>query len=336
MKKFTLRLPPSSHERGINATAQSGTRCKLCDIEDWTDPAFQSLAGEILNGDPNHYFPHRKLWEFTAAVQSMKSLGVWNDEALGISVAGGSERFLFYSANHVQRIVAADIYGEGDFSNGEATAKFFHDPDSAAPYAYRKDHLKVVRMNALDLHFPDDTFDFAVSFSSIEHFGGLNNAIHAIKEMGRIVRPGGVVFVTTDCSLNHLCTNEVFTPRELSRLCTASSLTLVDDISYHLSQASLNHLLDMRCDKLDVVPHINLKLFGSVFTSISITLQKPGKSGGRSPLAERVAALDRQCTQLREDHHPKLTANTSAISKTVERIARKCRGVRYRIEELFI
>ena len=50
--------------------------------------------------------------------------------------------------------------------------------------------------DATRLSFPDRSFDLAVSFSTIEHIPGADNRRAALREMARVVRPGGHLVVT--------------------------------------------------------------------------------------------------------------------------------------------
>lgn len=50
--------------------------------------------------------------------------------------------------------------------------------------------------DALSMSFPDASFDVATSFSTIEHIPGAENRRAAMKEMVRVVRPGGYVVIT--------------------------------------------------------------------------------------------------------------------------------------------
>ncbi len=76
------------------------------------------------------------------------------------------------------------------------------DPDLYAPYPYRRNRLTVSYMDALDLRFEDETFDFVVSFGSIEHFGGIGAAGRSLAEAARVLKPGGVAAVTTEFAID--------------------------------------------------------------------------------------------------------------------------------------
>lgn len=251
--------------------------CKLCDIRDFDDLEFSQLAVDIFGDPAIDAQRHRKLWEFTITVMALQRFGLWDRDCRGLSVAAGFERLLYYMANHIGRVVATDIYGEGDFKDLEAAKDFLINPEEYRPYEYDRERLSALKMNAFKLHFPDDFFDFAFCLSSIEHFGGVANAAKAIAEMGKVVRPGGLVIVTTDCSINGSSSDQVFSPREIRRLVRKSGMKLVENIDFHVSRDSQNLMLDMVKDTLDVLPHINLKFMGTEFTSICLVFQKKGE-----------------------------------------------------------
>lgn len=168
--------------------------------------------------------PHRKLWEFAMGVLALERAGLLDDdESFGLSVGAGHEAVLYHLANRCRWLIASDLYGLGDFAQGEAAGMMLVDPDLFAPYPYRRRRLTPVHMDALDLRFEDETFDFVVSFGSIEHFGGRAAAARALAEMGRVLRPGGIAVVTTEMALDGrgdecLPGLELFAPETLREL----------------------------------------------------------------------------------------------------------------------
>ena len=76
-----------------------------------------------------------------------------------------------------------------------------NDPASFSPYPYRESHLEVRHMDAKQLEFEDGSFDAVFSLSSIEHFGSWADIRRSAEEIGRVLRPGGVAFVVTECFL---------------------------------------------------------------------------------------------------------------------------------------
>jgi SAM-dependent methyltransferase len=251
--------------------------CKLCDLADWASPSFLDLAADITGWSLDADFRHRKAWEFVQTVRALRAQDLLDERAIGLSVAAGREALLFYLANHVGRIVATDIYGEGHFASREADRLFLTDQQRFAPFAYRADRLKVLSMNALALHFADNAFDFVYSLSSIEHFGGVAAAIQALREMVRVVKPGGLVFITTECAVNGLVAQDVFGLADIERLANECGAELIEPIDYGLSDLTLQTLVDFNGD-LNTLPHINLIVSGAIFTSISLAFRKPTDS----------------------------------------------------------
>ena len=76
----------------------------------------------------------------------------------------------------------------------------------------------------------DGTFDLAYSLSSIEHFGGVENAAATLREMGRVLRPGGIVALATEYVLEGPPHEETFQPAEFMQLIDQPGLELVEPI----------------------------------------------------------------------------------------------------------
>lgn len=172
----------------------------------------------------------RKNWEEAMTFLAMHHFGALRPESHIMAVAAGHELNVYAMTNHVRRVYATDIYGDGDFAGIEAQGSMLRDPAAFAPAGlarWRPGRLVVEHMNALALRADDDDFDGAFSQSSIEHMGGLDGAIQAIREMARIVRPGGVVAVATECCVNGAPAYEtpgfsIFTPQQFEQLASCS------------------------------------------------------------------------------------------------------------------
>jgi ubiquinone/menaquinone biosynthesis C-methylase UbiE len=92
-------------------------------------------------------------------------------------------------------------------------------------------------MNALDLRFADESFDFVWSLSSIEHFGSHAAAADAMREMARVVRPGGIVAVATELLLlDEYDHDEYFTRPQIDQYVVNASdrLALIEPIDWTL------------------------------------------------------------------------------------------------------
>ena len=151
--------------------ALSRQYCKLCDRRDFDDPELVETVRSILpERDPLAHM-ERKVWEYAMLALFLRDTGRLGDDTRALAVGAGDERIVFWLANHLGRVVATDIYGEGEFAGDTARPSMLDDPAAHAPFAYRHDHLEVHWMDGRELLFPDDSFDVVFSMSSIEHFG---------------------------------------------------------------------------------------------------------------------------------------------------------------------
>jgi SAM-dependent methyltransferase len=173
------------------------------------------------------------------------------------------------------KVHATDIYGIGDFEQTDAFSEMLVYPEKFAPFPYREEHLVVQYMDGCDLKYPDNCFDIAFSFSSIEHFGSHEASSKAVQEMARVLRPGGTAVITTEVILNNVSHPEFFLPDELYEfLVHPSGLKLVEDIDFTISQSLLEKPVDLSKDCLNVFPHILCQVGKVVFTSVLMFLQK--------------------------------------------------------------
>lgn len=282
---------------------------KLCDIRDFDDPLVRGRIAEIVPGlEPKEQL-HRKYWEYAMLTLFLEDVGRLDATTEVLSVAAGREEVLFWLANRVGRVVATDIYGQGQFAGREASAGMLESPARFAPYPYREDRLAALHMNALALEFPDESFDVVFSLSSIEHFGGRREIVRAAREMARVLRKGGCAFIVTECFVSRhpfnsrllqtavrvatagrLC--RIATPRRrvvdvmtreevLSRIVRSSGLELVQRPDFGVSADSAENLVHFGGDGSltfetgEPWPHVQLEVYGAPWTSMALALTKP-------------------------------------------------------------
>ena len=288
---------------------------KLCDVADFADPLLCRLSAEIEGRDggdsPPDALLERKQWERAMLAGVLTESGRLGPNCSVLAVGAGSEPVVFWLANRAGRVVATDIYGEGKFSGLEATESMLRNPSAFAPVAYPHERLLVRRMDARTLDFADATFQVVYSLSSIEHFGSGAEIARSAAEMGRVLAPGGLAVVVTECLVRRhpldsaaaeavvrlatlgrrraggtlrqrVALGEAFTLHELiERIVAPSGLRLVQRVDRSISPASWHNLTTVHPGgRLEpatgsVHPHVLVRVSRSVFTSICLVLEKP-------------------------------------------------------------
>ncbi|MBA2505887.1 MAG: class I SAM-dependent methyltransferase [Thermoleophilaceae bacterium] len=284
---------------------------KLCDVEDFRDEELLEVLRSILpERDPATHV-ERKVWEFGQLALFLSANGLMREDVSALAIGAGDERILFWLANRLGRVVATDIYGEGDFASREAASSMLVDPASHAPYPYREDRLEVLEMDARSLDFEDGSFDVVFSLSSFEHFGSPAEIARAASEAGRVLRPGGRALIVTECFVRRHWRNsaafdfavrvgtlgfkrrratprrrevvdQVFTPRELrKRIVEPSGFELMEPLDLSISAESFENVARYGAGgRLEPVsgsfyPHILVQSDRSLFTSVALPLRKP-------------------------------------------------------------
>ncbi|GGF63762.1 hypothetical protein GCM10007301_24440 [Azorhizobium oxalatiphilum] len=244
---------------------------RLPDISDW-EPG--NTLTDIMRSMHQPICIHRKAWEYAICIQGLRQLGVVHENAVALSVGAGSEPPLYYFTNHIKKMVATDLY---DNAYHEGTPAMLADPDSFAPFPYRKDRLEVLRMGGDKLDFPDRTFDFIFTLSSIEHFGSREIQRRSVDEMARVLKPGGVACIITEMILSDGSDKEYFRLEEIRDIFLSHpKLQLVGgELDLSISQSHVDYPVDLTGTKfLNKSAHIVLRRDGMRWTSLSMFLQR--------------------------------------------------------------
>jgi SAM-dependent methyltransferase len=220
---------------------------------------------------------HRKIWEFNQTLYGLRKLRRLAPDAAALGIGCGHEELMYFLANRIASVVATDLY-EGSYIGGESDADVLEHPAKYAPFTYREDHLQVRRMNGLALDAADATFDFAFCLSSIEHFGTIGDKQQALREMFRVLKPGGVAVVTTEIVLNRLGRGrQYFSAGVLSRLVAEAGFTLDQQPDLRVEREYAERPLALPMDTF-TTPHVVLRNFNTIYTSVALFLMKA--SGG--------------------------------------------------------
>lgn len=261
-------------ERRWRAVPRDTQLCELAnpakwDNEDWLD-ILRSLG---LSDDK--LAMHRKPYEFTQLIYGCKRLGLLRPDASFISIGAGHEHVVYWLANHVGRVVATDMY-EGSWQDErarEGDPAVLRDADKYAPFPYRRDHLTFMKMDGRHLEFADASFDVSYSLSSIEHFGGLEGAGQTLREMARVLKPGGVLGLATEQIISGPPHEETFTADDIAELIRRSGLSLVEPIDDRVYQRYEARPVRLQDDPYQS-PHMTVQLDDTVFTSVMLFLRK--------------------------------------------------------------
>ena len=132
------------------------------------------------------------------AIRSLSDLGALYPGAEILGVGAGNEPTIFYLTRKVRRVFATDLYLDPGRWQDFAPASMLTEPGSHWPFEWNARRLVVQHMNALDLQYEDEAFDGIFSSSSVEHFGDLGAVSRSLDEMFRVLKPGGVLSISTE------------------------------------------------------------------------------------------------------------------------------------------
>jgi SAM-dependent methyltransferase len=254
--------------------------CKVYGLDDSEDPdpVWQELLEAMCPNWRSRRRLHRKYWEWGLGLYGLHRLGCIRPDALGLSVGAGIEWPLFYLADRVRRVDAIDFYSLGSHAKDRDPRNPEH-AAQLAPFPYRREGLVFQTMDALDLQFEKDTFDFVFTFSSIEHFGGHAGAILAMQEIARVLKPGGVAVIATETVLNGAPHPEFFKPEDVEPVFVGGSgLELVEPLDLHVDAELISSPVPFDVPpgfQGDTGPHTSVSIGGVTFTSIEFFLRKP-------------------------------------------------------------
>jgi SAM-dependent methyltransferase len=244
--EFTSYLKRTSPYHIINPNDQPKLN-RLCNIEDWENSEIKGALAELQKLSSEGLI-HRKDWEWALGIIAMRRFGKLNEKSTAVGVGSGREAILFYLANKVKRVYATDLYKVKDWMEA-APSDFPENPKKYAPFPYKEDALTVLRMDGTKLEFPSESFDIAFSFSSIEHFGGGKNhsgALRSLREMERVLKPGGLAVITTEYIINDKEHPEFFNRRTIysDLIDKLERLKLVEPLDLRITSKTLDTVID--------------------------------------------------------------------------------------------
>ncbi len=282
---------------------------KVCELEDFADEELVGYIREVCAQKAAHFpaeypagYEARKDWEVAMSVRALRHFGALNPDAVILGVAAGTEDTIFYLTRHARQVFVTDRYlGAGAWGQVAPVAMLV-DPAFLAPFDFDPNRLVVQHMDGRSLRYPDETFDAVFSSGSIEHFGELLDVAHAAYEMGRVLKPGGILALSTEFKIEGPPEGIgwpgdalMLSAENLRRyIVEASGLEPVDDLETVLSEPTLATARDISQAVIDHdrrlngagargvpeyalwdFPHVVMSHGGYEFTSVHLTLRRP-------------------------------------------------------------
>ena len=177
---------------------------KVCCIEDFAHPDLRTMIRVMYPHDVARFGPlypagheFRKPWETAMAATAMERAGVLHQGAEVLGVGAGHEPTSFWLTTRVGRVFATDLYLDPMNRVEFADGSMLTEPGRHWPSVWNPRRLVAQHMSALDLQYEDGAFDAVFSSSSVEHFRSVEEVRRALREIHRVLKPGGVLSIST-------------------------------------------------------------------------------------------------------------------------------------------
>jgi len=177
---------------------------KIAEVEDFADPGFREVLRRVFPHELARFGPdyplgheYRKDWEVAMAVRALAEFGALHREAEILGVGAGNEPTSFYLTNFVRRVFATDLFLSEEWAESASPGMMIA-PERYWPSPWDRRRLVAQQMNALDLWYVDGSFDGVYSSGSLEHFGNHADIRRSVREMHRVLKPGGILSVSTE------------------------------------------------------------------------------------------------------------------------------------------
>jgi len=294
---------------------------KLCRAADARNPGWARGFADLSFPSAPDIF-HRKIWEFNQVLYGLRALGRLTPEATALGIGCGHEELMYFLATRLKTVTATDLY-RGGYLGDEGVTDVLDHPDKYAPFRYPEDRLRVLRMDALDLKFEDGTFDIVFCLSALEHFGSAADKRRALREMRRVLKPGGVAALTTELILNRLgWRRDFFKVDDLTALVAEAGFVMSGPLDLAVEEEFAYPPVAFPHEVFRT-PHVVVRLFHTIFTSLSLFLLKPDDPSGE---ARALTGAERDVppppwvyrAELRAVHAPERVAAGSGFKVTLD------------------
>lgn len=246
---------------------------RIIDIQDFNNPELIKYM-QALTLPIGQRPPQRKWWEWASLLNGLGKLNLLKPYSKCISVGAGTEYPLFWIANKKIHTFCIDLYSDNSKWSGNAPEDFLKNPKNYSPVQTDENFLLPMYMSGTELNFADNTFDFAFSMSSIEHFGGHEATKKSMQEIHRTLKKGGIACIVTELILNNTTNYEFLTPDEIQENIMIEGFELIGgEMDWRVNQDISPFDMD-KPDDWNIKPHIIVKWGDCIFTSVIVWLKK--------------------------------------------------------------
>lgn len=243
----------------------------------WIQSDWRTFAEDLQVVPTSFQGMHRKAFEWVQTLYGATLLGKINSRSVVLGVGTGHEPIVYWMAKHCSKVYATDLF-RGEWIHGgamEGDPSVLMHPEKFQPFEYPKERLTFLPTDGCHLAFKKDSFDLVFSLSSIEHFGGKEYSTLAVKEMERVLKPGGIAVIATEYILNQRNHSEFFNENDLLEyIVKASHMKLIQNISFKVPRLLIEKPLKIP-EEIYRTPHMSLTDGGLIWTSIILFFEKP-------------------------------------------------------------
>lgn len=226
---------------------------KLIDRDDFVSPALRPWLAEINEQDALRFgrprgdvVPDARQWQWAMALRGLDEAGVARDGCRIAGIGAGTEATTFALARRGAQVVAVDRYLARTPWSAEAPAGMLVDPSRHFLLDTPRGHVIAVHSNAVCLNLPSGAFDGVFCCATLEHLGSFDAVAIAVREIARILKPGGVAVIATEMRIDGPTDREgfhddflLFTPERIQRhVVDASGLALRMPLDLRQSDAT--------------------------------------------------------------------------------------------------
>jgi SAM-dependent methyltransferase len=168
---------------------------KLADVEDIAEPQFEFVARHCLHIRPAM---NPRVWEYVMAYRALDEAGMLNEDRRGIAFGSGREPLTFAVPRRAGFLCVTDFYSDSTAWDTARTGDPREFVLAAAPADFDASRIEVRSMDMREIEYPDHSFDFCYSISTLEHIGLDADFVRHLREVRRVLKPDGVYVLTTE------------------------------------------------------------------------------------------------------------------------------------------